>query len=122
MKTSIENMIEGPEAWERFRAAVKAVLKVPKSAMPPSPFGKSGKKRKKPDPQRANRLSFASRASAACAPSQLTLVCPSGCLPVRSSQVSRLPTICEHARLEAVEVIHLLAVVVAVSLFIQIAE
>jgi hypothetical protein len=38
-------MNEGPEAFERFRQAVKAVLKVPKSAMPPSPFGKSGKKR-----------------------------------------------------------------------------
>jgi hypothetical protein len=41
-------MIEGPEAFERFRKAVKKVLTVPKSAMPPSPFGKSGKKRKKP--------------------------------------------------------------------------
>jgi hypothetical protein len=44
-------MIEGPEAFTRFRNAVKKVLTVPKSAMPPSPFGKSGKKRKvkKPD-------------------------------------------------------------------------
>jgi hypothetical protein len=42
-------MIEGSEAFTRSRQAVKAVLKVPKSAMPPSPFGKSGKKRKKPD-------------------------------------------------------------------------
>jgi hypothetical protein len=40
-------MIEGPEAFERFRQAVKKVLTVPKSAMPPSPFGKSGKTRKK---------------------------------------------------------------------------
>jgi hypothetical protein len=40
-------MIEGPEAFEPFRNAVKKVLTVPKSAMPPSPFGKSGNKRKK---------------------------------------------------------------------------
>jgi hypothetical protein len=43
-------MIEGPEAFERFRKAVKKVLTVPKSAMPPSPFGKSGKKRKRKKP------------------------------------------------------------------------
>jgi hypothetical protein len=42
-------MIEGPEAWTRFRTAVQAVLKVKKSDMPPSPFGKSGRKRKKPE-------------------------------------------------------------------------
>ena len=40
-------MIEGPEAFTRFREAVKKVLTVPKSAMPPSPFGKASKKRKK---------------------------------------------------------------------------
>jgi len=46
-------MVEGPEAFERFRQAVKTVLKVPKSAMPPSPFGKSGKKRKKPETKKS---------------------------------------------------------------------
>jgi hypothetical protein len=45
-------MIEGPEAFERFRNAVKKVLTVPKSAMSPSAFGKSGKKRKKPNSRR----------------------------------------------------------------------
>jgi hypothetical protein len=40
-------MIEGQEAFDRFRTAVKATLTVPKSAFPPSPFGRSsGKKRK----------------------------------------------------------------------------
>jgi hypothetical protein len=41
-------MNEGPEAFERFRQAVKKVLAVPKTALPPTPFGK-GKKRKKRD-------------------------------------------------------------------------
>lgn len=48
MKSGTADMHEGPEAFERFRKAVKAALTVPKSAMPPSPFGKAGKKRKKP--------------------------------------------------------------------------
>jgi hypothetical protein len=41
-------MIEGPEAFDRFRAAVKATLTVPKSAFPPGPFGRSGGKGRKP--------------------------------------------------------------------------
>jgi hypothetical protein len=46
VKPSAE-MQEGPEAFTRFRDALKAVLKVPKSAMPPSPFKKkSGRKPK----------------------------------------------------------------------------
>ena len=36
-------MNEGPEAFERFQQAVKAVLKVPKSALPPSPFGQANR-------------------------------------------------------------------------------
>jgi hypothetical protein len=39
-------MIEGPEAFDRFKRAVQAVLRIKKSDMPPSPFGRSGKKRK----------------------------------------------------------------------------
>jgi hypothetical protein len=41
-------MIEGPEAWTRFQNAMKAIIRVPKSAMPPSPFGSRAKKAKKP--------------------------------------------------------------------------
>ncbi len=36
-------MTEGPEAYERFHEAMRAVLKVPKSAVPPSPFGLTAK-------------------------------------------------------------------------------
>jgi hypothetical protein len=39
---------EGPEAFTRFRAAVKHILSVPKSAVPPSPFKKYVPKKKKP--------------------------------------------------------------------------
>jgi hypothetical protein len=47
MKTQPREMIEGPEAFDRFRNAVKAALTIPKSAMPPSPFKKWKPKKKK---------------------------------------------------------------------------
>ena len=40
-------MIEGQEAFDRFRTAVKATLTVPKSAFPPSPFGRAEEKKRK---------------------------------------------------------------------------
>jgi hypothetical protein len=46
MKPATLDMIEGPEAWTRFRDAVKKVLTVPKSAVP-NPFGKRKKKMRK---------------------------------------------------------------------------
>jgi hypothetical protein len=40
-------MDEGPQAFERFREAVKAVLTVPKSALPPRPHRKNKKAAKR---------------------------------------------------------------------------
>ena len=44
-------MIEGPEAWDRFLSAMKTIVKVPKGALPPNPFGKRvAKKKRNPPP------------------------------------------------------------------------
>jgi hypothetical protein len=47
MKAQPREMIEGPEAFDLFRSAMKAILTVPKSALPPSPF-KKWKPKKRP--------------------------------------------------------------------------
>jgi hypothetical protein len=45
MKTGTADMIEGPEAFTRFREAAKKLMSTPKEAAP-NPFGK--RKKKKP--------------------------------------------------------------------------
>jgi hypothetical protein len=47
MKPATRKMIEGPEAFTQFKNAMKAILTVPKSALPPSPFKKWVPKKKK---------------------------------------------------------------------------
>jgi len=42
MKTGSADMIEGTEAWERFREAAKKMLSAPKAQ---NPFGKHKKKK-----------------------------------------------------------------------------
>lgn len=49
MTTKIHTEInEGPEALTHFEDTMKKLFSAKKSAMPPSPFGKPEKKRKKP--------------------------------------------------------------------------
>jgi hypothetical protein len=43
---------EGPAAFNRFQDAVKAILKVSKADLPPSPFGKRKAAKKKAKPKR----------------------------------------------------------------------
>jgi hypothetical protein len=40
------DMIEGTEAWDRFRTAAKKMISVPKSAIP-NPFNKAKTKKRK---------------------------------------------------------------------------
>ena len=46
-KAHMAELNEGPQAFERFRRAVKVVLAVPKSALPPDPFSKPKPKNKR---------------------------------------------------------------------------
>ena len=47
MKSHPVEMEEGPAAFDRFRRAVKTVLSVPKSALPPRPTRKKKKTAKR---------------------------------------------------------------------------
>src|SRR3989442_403099 len=49
-------MIEGPEAWDHFRKAMKTIVSVPKSALPPSPFRKTTNKKKPVTPRASDRM------------------------------------------------------------------
>ncbi len=47
MKPHTSDCIKGPEAFALFRDAMKKILSVPKSALPPSPYKPHRTKKKK---------------------------------------------------------------------------
>lgn len=47
MTARVAEIHEGPEAFERFRKAVKTILSIPKSALPPRPHRRKKKAAKR---------------------------------------------------------------------------
>jgi hypothetical protein len=56
MKPPTREMIEGPEAFTLFRDAMKKILCVPKSALPPSPYKPHTKKKKRITPKGRQKI------------------------------------------------------------------